>query len=478
MTRNLTLIAIAASGLLSACATVGPDYKGPPATPATASFHRAEPATATAAATPPAARWWLALNDPELDRLIHRALADSPNVKVAQARLRSARAGLAESRTAFLPRGGAKAGETSLRLPLDSIPGQANPGKAGQGHANLNLYNAGLDATWELDLFGETRRSVEAAAASAGQVQATLEDVQVELSAEVGQSYVVLRDAQTRLNLAKDAVELQSKAVALVRQRQARGAAADGDLDRAETGLDQAQAQVAPLKARVDELKDQLAMLTGQTPGALDAELAQPAAAPAPPALTPVGDPAEMLRRRPDVRAAERRLAASNARIGQNVAEYFPKVTLIGDIGFTSTDASRLLRSSSTAALGGPSLSWNILNYPRIQAEVQGAVADRDAALAQYQAGVLSALQDAEASLSRYGGQRQSLEALTRAEASAQRAADVTRRRYEAGTASLIDLLDAQRQAIAAREALAQGRAALTSDWIALQKSLGLGWGG
>ena len=150
---------------------------------------------------------------------------------------------------------------------------------------------------------------------------------------------------------------------------------------------------------------------------------------------------------------------------------------MLGDIGFTAGDPAKLLRGDSFSAIGAPSLSWNILDYPRLKAQVRGAEADRDAAAAQYQAAVLSALQDAEASLSRYGAQRESLAALIRAEASADRAEAVIQRRYQAGAASLIDLMDAQRQVISARQARAEAQAGLTNDYIALQKSLGLGWG-
>jgi outer membrane protein TolC len=197
---------------------------------------------------------------------------------------------------------------------------------------------------------------------------------------------------------------------------------------------------------------------------------------PTPPASTPVGDPAGLLRRRPDIRQAERKLAASQALIGHAVAQYFPTVTLLGDIGFSASDPGQLLRASNFSALGGPSISWSLFNFPRIAAQVRGAKADRDAALDDYEQTVLAALQDAEGSLTRYGHQREAVLSLARAQASAERAAGLVQGRYRAGVATLIDVLDAQRQAIETEQSLAQGRAALTGDYIALQKSLGLGW--
>ena len=469
---------VLSASLLSACAAVGPDYAGPPSAGSSAvaagAFHRA--AAAHASTAPPAARWWTALGDPVLTQLIDEALARSPTLQAAEARLRSARAGLRQSRAQSLPSGGATALAASASLPGSALAA-LNNGRSSGGASSLDLYSVGFDASWELDLFGGTRRAIEGAAAQAGVQAADLDDARVQLAAEVGQAYVGLREAQARLALARDAVALQQKTLDLTRQRQARGAAAEGDIERVQTGLDQAQAEVAPLAAQADQMRDELAVLTGQAPGALDQRLAADAPAPTPPTATAVGDPAQLLRRRPDIRAAERRLAANAARIGQDEAELFPKVRLLGDIGFTAGDPAKLLRGDSFSAIGAPSLSWNILDYPRLKAQVRGAEADRDAAAAQYQAAVLSALQDAEASLSRYGAQRESLAALIRAEASADRAEAVIQRRYQAGAASLIDLMDAQRQVISARQARAEAQAGLTNDYIALQKSLGLGWG-
>lgn len=466
----------AATALLGACA-VGPDYKGPPlAAPvstAAGHFHRAEAAQTPSAAPP--ARWWGALNEPELTRLIDQALAGSPTVREAQARLRAARASLGESRTRLLPTGGGNALAAGVRVPKNALSGLA--GVPPQDSArDVDFYSAGFDALWELDVFGGARRGIEAAGAQVGARQADLQDTQVELAAEVAQAYVNLRDAQMRLRLAREAVALQQRTLDLTNQRRARGAAADGDVERVQTGLDQSQAQIAPLEGLVEQATDQLAVLTGREPGALDAELAAEAAVPMPPEVTPIGDPAALLRRRPDIRAAERHLAASNAQIGQNMAELFPKVTLFGSVAFSSAASTQIFTSGNLGAFGGPSLSWNVFDIPRIKAQVRGAEAGRDAAQAHYEGVVLAALQDAEASLSRFGHQRQSVASLERADASATRAAEIVQRRYRGGADSLIDVLDAQRQQILARQALAEGRARLTNDYVALQKSLGLGW--
>lgn len=474
MSRSVSFAgSVAAAALLTACAAVGPNYSGPPSaapvSTAAGRFHRGQ---AAAAPTPTPSRWWTALGDPELNQLEARALAGNPNLREAQDRLRSARAALGESRTQLLPSGGASAADIGAHVPLGSLGGLTGAAQT----VDTNLWTAGVDATWELDVFGGTRRAIEAAADQAGAEGANLDDARVEIAADVARAYVNLRDVQARLALARQAVSLEQQTLALTQQRRDRGVAADGDIERVQTALEQAQAEVPTLEGQVEQYTDQLSVLTGQAPGALDAELAAAAPVPTPPAEVAVGDPAALLRHRPDIRVAERQLAARNAQIGQHVADLFPSVSLFGVIGFSSTDLGRVFEGNSLAALGGPQLTWNILKYPQIEAQIRGAKADRDAAADHYVATVQSALEDAEGSLSRFGHQRLSLVSLAEAESSADRAADLTRRRYQGGTASLIDVLDAQRQEVAARQATAQGRAALTGDFIALQKSLGLGW--
>ena len=468
----------ACAGLLTACAAVGPDYKGPPvAAPAAIAAGHFQRADADEARAPPPAHWWEALGDRQLTRLVVQALAASPTIDDARARVRSARASLGVSRAQDLPRGGATALEASVHLPTGSL-GSASTTFAENAAIDTSIYSVGFDATWELDLFGAVRRGVEGAQARMELQETQLEDVQIELAADLADAYVSLRDAQTRLGLTRDALALEQHTLELTRQRRARGAAADGEVERADAALEQTAAEVSPIEGEIQQRMDQIAILTSREPGALDSELSAPAAAPPPPASTSVGDPAGLLRRRPDIRAAERRLAASSAAIGQNVAQLFPTVTLLGDIGFSSTEPGQVLNTAGFSTIGAPSLSWRILDYPRIRAQIRGARADQDAAVAAYRASVLSALQDAEGALSRFGHQRRSLAPLARFVASSARASDLTEQRFRAGAASLIEVLDAQRTAIRARLALAQGQARLTRDYVALQKSLGLGWDG
>lgn len=468
--RMVRFSSFAAVALLSACA-VGPDYQGPPDAAPVArqaqGFHRA-PVAPVDNTPPAAARWWEALNDAELNRLIARALADSPNMQAAQARLRQARAGLSQQRAAQLPTVAGNA--LYLHTQLPDLNG------SGGGSSDLNLYSLGFDATWELDIFGGTRRAVEAASAQADASEADLQDMHVSLAAEVAQAYIALRDEQQRLALAVQSAALEQKMLALTEQRRARGAASDADVERLRTQLEGTRGTAIPLQAQIEASLDQLAVLTGQEPGSLDTELSPAGALPDVPARVAVGDPAALLRRRPDIRRAERNLAASNAQIGQQVANYFPKVNLIGNVGWGSTDIGHLFDSNNFVPVAAPILQWNILDFGRTAAKVDQAKAGRDEAAANYRAAVLSALQDAEGALSRYGRQRDSVVNLERIKASADRSLALTQQRYDRGAASLIELLDVERTRLSADQNLIAGRAQLVTDFAGLQKSLGLGW--
>jgi NodT family efflux transporter outer membrane factor (OMF) lipoprotein len=471
---TVTLMALA--GGLSGC-LVGPDYKGPPNAAPTAletgRFHRAD--AAPVAADPPPAQWWLALNDAELTRLIDQAFADSPNLKAAAAKVRNARAMLREQGAKLLPSGGASVAAVSVKPP-SSIGSILGSGASAAVPGHIDLYSAALDASWELDFFGGVRRGVENARAGAEAQQASFEDAKVQLASEVAQAYVSLRDAQHRAALSAASAELEDRELQLTLRRRAGGSASEADVERLRTQLSQTRADLLPLKATVDQYLDQLALLTGREPGALDGELAGSTPPPLPPGMMAIGDPAAMIRRRPDIRQAERQLAADNAAIGQNVANYFPTVTLLGSVGYAGTRTSGLFDSRNLNDLGGPTLSWNILNLPKIEAEVKEAKAQRDTALYSYEQTVLAALQDAEDSLSRFGHQRENVAQLIAARDAAARAAELTRIRYAGGTASLIDLLDTERQRLSTEQSLAQAQAMLTEDYVALQKSLGLGW--
>lgn len=465
----------AVAGLFSLCCacTVGPNYRVPSPPAGLATFHRGSEAATTNET--PAARWWLTLNDPILTRLIESVLDNSPDVRLAEARLREARYSVIERRAGLFPQGSVSGLAGRTRVP-SGLTGSGSGNSSGS--TQLNLFDVGFDASWELDLFGGTRRAVEGARSRAQASAARLADAHVQLAAQVARSYINLREAQHRIALLRRSIEIEEQMLDLTKLRCEAGAASQLDIERREVQAMQTQAALAPLQALEDQSLNELATLSGLAPGALDAQLREPQAIPLPAATVAIGDPAGMLRRRPDIRAAERELAASNEQIGASMAQYFPTVRLLGTVGFVATDSSRLFDSSSLTAFGLPVLSWNVLDFGRTRARVHEAEAGYDAALAQYQSVVLRALEDAETSLSRYGREREHVVKLTAAQAAAARAYDLTQHRQSAGTAALIDLLDVERQRIQTEQELAEAQAAMTNDFVSLHKALGLGWGG
>ena len=483
LTTLTTLSAVAAAAamlLLAGCTTVGPDYPGAPSVAADAlrqsRFKRDDASTgatpqtsadaSTSASAPVPAQWWRALGDPTLDGLVEQALSQSPTLQAAEARLRSARAAFNGQEANSRPKGSASA----LGAGVWQGPGTDH-------ESSLHLYSVGFDATWEVDLFGGTRRAVESASAQAQAVQADLADAQVSLAAEVASTYVGLRAKQRRQALLRDTAAFDAQALTLVRQRRDQGVATADDVEQRGQQAEATLSSLADVAAEIAASLDRLALLTGQAPGALDAPLTSgtPSMPQAPDSVA-VGDPASLLQRRPDIRAAERRLAGRNAQIGQEKAKYFPKLSLLGNIGVAGTDPGKLLRTDNLALAAVPYLSWNFLDFGRTAAAVRGAEAGRDEAVANYKATVLGALQDANTSLARFGRQRQSVQHLLAQQGSTARTLDLTRQRRQAGAASQIDLLDAQRRDTDARLKALDGESALLKDFVALQKSLGLGW--
>jgi NodT family efflux transporter outer membrane factor (OMF) lipoprotein len=471
--KRYTVVAIGCLSALSACA-VGPDYKGPANSHSPAAFKRVG-TLPTDTAQPPAAHWWAALNDPELTHLIETAFQNSPNVRAAQARLRQARAAIREQQGKELPSSSATAALLKARTPnLGSLTGSSSGDNS--GHSTISFYDVGFDATWELDIFGGTRRAIEAARAQAQASQADLDDLHVSLAAEVAQAYIELRDQQQRLALSQRSAAIESQILDFTRQRRARGAASDADIEKLIVQLETTRGTLIPLQAQIEASLNSLAVLTGAEPGALDAQLAAAGSIPEVPATVNIGDPSAMLRRRPDIRAAERALAAANAQIGTEVANYFPKVNFLGAIGWGGANTHGLLDSRNLTLVGAPYLQWNVLDFGRTRARIMQAEGARDEDAAKYEQTVLSALEDAETSLSRFGRQRDSVVSLLRISTSAERSYSLTEQRYAAGVASMIDLLDSERTRLEAQQNEIQGRAQLVQNYASLQKSLGLGW--
>lgn len=482
--------------LLAGC-MLGPDYVKPDvATVATAQAQFPRAAQAGVQPASPPSQWWRALNDPLLDQLVDEALRNSPNLRAAQAKLLASRALQRQRRAEQLPSVGAAAGYANIKAPDslensvrglgENIAGVAEANGRPQEAAQLRqqfadidldteLYVAGFDASWELDLFGRRRRAAEQAAAEAEANAAALADAQVQLAAELTQVYLGYRSSRERIALAEHNLRAADESLQLTRQRRQRGADSDLQVERAQAQLQQQQAALPPLQAQADEARDVLALMVGREPGALDARLAADHPLPVLPASVPVDDAGALIQRRPDVRKAERELAASSAQIGQAISAYFPQVTLLGSIGAGATSVSDLGRDSA-ATIVAPFLRWSLFDFGVNKARVAQARAGNEARLAAYEGTVLAALQDANTALARFGAARQQLQASVRAEASADRSLALMSQRRQAGATSQIDLLDVQRQRLQAQDAAAQARLQLLVRYVALQKSLGLGW--
>jgi NodT family efflux transporter outer membrane factor (OMF) lipoprotein len=454
--RLAGLILVLAAG---AC-TAGPDYV-PPQPGAPAAFVRA----GTADTSAPAVRWWEALGDPTLTGLIDRGLHAAPTIVAAQGRVRQARAGLASSRAALMPQLGSSVTYIRADLPAQSLGGSSG---------DIDLFNAGFDAQWEADLWGGKRRGLEKARAQAGVAAARLADAQVSLSAEIARTYAGLRAREASLALLDERRSCEARIADLARLRVTGGTAPKQVAEAAELQLRHTEGERSAMRAEVSVLRDSLATLTGDRPGTLDGLAA--GSIPLPPAQVRIGDPGAMLASRPDVRAAERQLAAANAQIGVEVARRFPQVSLLGLIGIGGTSAGDLFDSSRISTIALPRLTWNFLDFGRNRAAVEGAKAGRDTALAEYDAAVLAALQDAEAALARFGAARLSFFQSADEARHAAAIADLQMRRANAGTIALGEALEARRSALDARLLEVDKRLALTSAYVTLAKALGLGW--
>lgn len=477
---NRTSLLMSTVVLLGAC-TVGPDYDGPPTVRTVGVDGFARAGLEVDAQAPSVSEWWVLLGDPVLNDLEARALAGNPGIAAARARIEQARASLRQESANRLPSFATQATTIQARVPgldLQSGPPAGTPGAPGQNgeRDTLSVYNVGLNANWEIDFAGGQKRRIEAANAQAAASVANVQDAQVQLAAEVARAYVGLREAQARLDLVEHQRQLQQQTLELTYQRYTQGALALFPVGNANAELELLKSQIAEASADISVLKDTLAVLTGETPGSLDQLLSEVSAIPLPPERVAVGNPAALIARRPDIRAAERMIAATNARIGVAEAARFPKLSFTGILGLGGRDPDDIFDPGNISAIALPQLQWNLLDFGRTAASINQAEAARDEALQRYREIVLRALQDAEQSLARFGQQRSNVAALAQIKRQADTAADLNQQRYKAGAISQIDLNNSLQQSQKATLELTQSIAALTNSWIAIHKSLGLGW--
>jgi multidrug efflux system outer membrane protein len=462
--NTLRAALIAGLSLTAVACAVGPNYKAPATPPA--AFQNADPAVFTAAN--PEAEWWKAFGDPVLDQLVGQALGANLDLKIAVARVGEARALFTEQKLDLLPHVTADGSYVKSD--------QQQPGSNGR-RVESSTYQAGFDAGWEIDLFGRVRRGVEAASADAGAAQAELRDAQVTVAAEVARNYLELRGAQARLKVANRNLETQRETVRLTKVRFDAGAGSPIDVASAQARLNATEAAIPVLITAEKRANYRLAVLMGQRPGALDALLVARDfdTRPLVTAL-PIGEAGDLLRRRPDVQAAERRLASQTAQVGVATADLFPRVSVVGFVGFLSGTSAGFGNAASKAWSVAPSVSWPALDLGSAHARLRAAKFRDDAALANYDQTVLRALEDLENALVSYRQQQAQLKSLTDQAAASRRAAELARIQYKEGGIDFLVLLDAERTLLAAEDALSVAETGVNTDVVAIYKALGGGW--
>jgi multidrug efflux system outer membrane protein len=460
------LLAMVSAVLLAACA-VGPDY------------HRPEVATSDQFVGTDAAQFstqdverefWKQFNDEQLNDLIERALVANHDIRIATSRLREARALRGQSRLDLAPTVTASSGYTKARASDRQLGPLQNVDR------EQDFYDSGFDAFWELDFFGRVRRGVEASTAQMQSAEASVYATQVSVTAEVARNYFELRGAQQQLEVARRNAENQGETVRITTARLDAGRGTQLDASRAQAQLSATLATIPDLEAAVTRSMLRLGVLTGQQPEAVLPQLSAIRPLPTLPVAHDIGTPELLLRRRPDIRVAERNLAASTAQIGIAVGDLFPRITFLGHWGFDAVNSSDLGTAASETFSFGPSISWAAFDLGRVRQKIAQREAAADGALARYEQTVLQALEETDASLTAYSKaivKQQHLQ--TSANASLE-AAKLARARYENGVADFLQVLDAERTALAAEDQLARSATQTATALLATYKALGGGF--
>ncbi|HWV99555.1 MAG TPA: multidrug efflux RND transporter permease subunit [Candidatus Acidoferrum sp.] len=464
---GLLLLGLASVLCVNGCAA-GPDYK-PPRTQVSETFANAGQTNLSVAATE--TNWWRSFDDPLLNRLVGGAVAANHDLRIATARVREARALRMANVLDLFPTITATSGYTKSLSSQDSI---AFPLPRSQ--RELQLYDAGFDATWEVDLFGRVRRSVQASTAEVAALESSRRDIFVTLISEIARNYFELRGAQMALDVARRNVTNQTETLDITLTKLRAGRGTDLDAARAQAQLQATLAIIPPLESAIQRTIYRLSVLSGLPPTALEAELSEPAQLPALPALVNIGKPEDLLRRRPDIRAAERSLAAATARIGVATADLFPRVTFNGNLGVSANEVSRLFKAGADTYSFGPRISWAALDLGRVRARIKAADARTEAELASYEKTVLTALEETEGALVEFSRVQVRRDYLAASAKSAADAVALATQRYHSGIDDFLVVLDAQRTLLSIQEQLAQSETRTATALVAVYKALGGGW--
>jgi multidrug efflux system outer membrane protein len=447
---------------------VGPNYK-PPKGEVPGSYHQQGTAggTNTEAAV---GEWWATLNDPELTALIDRAVRSNLDLKVASSRILEARAARRVTRADLLP-------TVSSSNTVQRVRGGLVPGGSGVlPPTESNIFQFGFDASWEIDFFGGHRRALEAATADVAAIGEARRDVLVSLLAEVARNYSELRGFQRRLEIIDRNIKLQADSLELTRVRAEAGLGTQLDVERQAAQFDSTRALVPSLEAAEIRAIHRLGVLLGEEPGVLLDELTQSKPLPTVPPAVPVGLPADLLKRRADIREAEARVAAETARVGVARADLFPKILLTGAAGRQANEPSGLTLGASNFFSFGPAITLPIFNAGSIRGNIAAQKQRLEQALTEYRSAVLRSLEETENSLVSYGREKERRERLVAAVEASRQATMLANEVYVRGLADFLSVLDAQRQQLAAEDDLAQSDTAVVTDLVALYKALGGGW--
>lgn len=459
-------ITLAVAATLAACA-VGPDYERPTVSAADEFIGADHPQISNAEVE---REFWKAFNDAQLNALIEEALAANHDIRIATARLREARALRGEARLDLLP---------TVTEGGSHVEARASERQAPDGSGldrNQDYYETSFDAFWELDFFGRVRRGVEAASAEVQAAEASLYDTQVSITAEVARNYFELRGAQSRLEVAQRNAENQRESLRLTSTRLEAGRGTQLDVSRAQAQLSATLGSIPDLEAEVTRAMLRLSVLAGREPQSLSAQLGTPKDLPELPKTQSIGTPEALLRRRPDIAAAERQLAASTARIGVAVGDLFPRISFVGSWGFDAVSSSDLGEASSETYAFGPSIQWAAFDLGRVRQRINQREAAADAALARYEQTVLRALEETDASLTNYTKALVKQEHLRASADASLEAASIARVRFENGAEDFLTVLDAERSALQAEDALAQSETQTATALLAMYKALGGGF--
>lgn len=454
----------------------------------------------------PVADWWHTFGDPELDWLVDQAASSNLDLQLAEARVREARYErdvVAGRQSPTLAANGSythlRISENGLPLPTGSGGGSTVLSTGGIGAASssggtgatastggksgglgigpdIDLYQAGFDASWEIDVFGRFHRQVEAANAMLAASVESRRDVMVTLLAEVAVNYVELRGQQKQLRIAQDNLTAQQQSLELTRQRQAAGLTNELDVDRAEAEVAVTASEMPRLTAQIEQTEHRLAVLLGMDPYALSKRLSKPGAIPHPPASVAVGLPSQLLRRRPDIRQAERQLAAATARIGVATSDLFPRFSLTGSFGLQSEKPSEFFEWESRFFNFGPAINWPIFEGNRVRSNIKAQDALQEQALIHYHQTVLNALRETDDALSAFGHEQTRRDHLQKAVAADRAAVKVAEQLYSQGLTDFLSVLDAQRSLYSTEQTLAHSQQLVSTDLVALYKALGGGW--